>query len=667
MYKHLIRAASLLAVVSLSSIAIFAQTSAQVKTVKLTPEIAEGEVGQQLQFSFQALDADGKAVDAKANLWVALPPDLAAVDPNGKISLFAPGEVRIIALVAGKPGIARIKIKPARVTRIEIGKLSASLVPGGTIKLAAKAIGANGDPREDVKFSWSSENQAIAVVDAAGLVTGVAPGKVKLTAKAEGASGELTVEVVKNNIRSVAIEPRTTEARTGDVIHFGAEAKDSGGKTIKNAAVRWSISGEGAMIESDGGFVAERPGTYAVTAAAGEQSAVATIVVSPRDSERSLDLVGRIKFKDMEVAEQWLFGNYIYISTVLDKVQIYDISDPKNPKHTDTIKVDARTINDVSVTPDGKIGVLTREGASNRKNGIVFLDTSDPAHPKTVSEFTETVTGGVHSAFIDQHYVYLTDDATGSLRVIDFSDVKKPKEVARWQTEPRGPKATESIAGVFSEGRYLHDVQVKDGLAYLAYWRDGLVILDVGSGIKGGSPEKPQLVSQLRFNHNELYGDGWLAGTHEVYRYKNYVFVGDEVFPEQFEITSKKRIPSRGVLHVVDVSDIFNPHKVAEYAVPEGGAHNVWVKDDILVMGFYAGGGRVLDVSGELRGDLYRQGREISRLWTGDEQGYRPNLPFAWGARQFGDYIYFNDINSGIWITKLGDPKRKGSTTTPGY
>jgi hypothetical protein len=367
------------------------------------------------------------------------------------------------------------------------------------------------------------------------------------------------------------------------------------------------------------------------------------------------------------VAEQWLFGNHIYISTIWDQVQVYDISDPKNPKLTDTIKVDARIINDVSVTADGKIGVLTREGASSRKNGIVFLDTSDPAHPKIVSEYTETVTGGVHSAYIDKHYVYLTDDATGSLRVIDFKDVKHPREVARWQTEPRGPKITDSVTGgQFNEGRYLHDVQVKDGLAYLAYWRDGLVILDVGNGIKGGSPEKPQLVSQLRFNHSELYGDGWIAGTHEVYRYKNYVFVGDEVFPAQFEIYGKKRIPARGVLHVVDVSDIANPRKVAEYAVPEGGAHNVWVQDDILVMGFYGGGGRVLDVSGELRGDLYQQGREISRLWTGDEQGFRPNLPFVWGARQHGDYIFFNDMNSGIWIMKLGGQRKKGSTTSPG-
>jgi hypothetical protein len=29
--------------------------------------------------------------------------------------------------------------------------------------------------------------------------------------------------------------------------------------------------------------------------------------------------------------------------------------------------------------------------------------------------------------------------------------------------------------------------------------------------------------------------------------------------------------------------------------------------------------------------------------------------------------VYFNDINSGIWITKLGAPREQGSTTAPGF
>ena len=74
----------------------------------------------------------------------------------------------------------------------------------------------------------------------------------------------------------------------------------------------------------------------------------------------------------------------------------------------------------------------------------------------------------------------------------------------------------------------------------------------------------------------------------------------------------------------------------------------------------------VVDVSGERRGDLYRQGREIARIWTGDPDGFHPNLPFTWGAQPHNGLIYFNDINSGIWIMKLGEMIDKGSTTAPG-
>src|SRR5262249_55127024 len=157
-------------------------------------------------------------------------------------------------------------------------------------------------------------------------------------------------------------------------------------------------------------------------------------------------------------------------------------------------------------------------------------------------------------------YVYLTDDATGSLRVVDFEDPKHPTEVARWQMEnPLAHSIKEPDGTDFSAGRYLHDVYAKDGLLYLAYWRDGLVILDIGAGIKGGSPTHPTLVSQLRFNYLEQYGKGWLAGAHAVFRYKNYVFVGDEVFPATFDILSRDRIPVQGVVHVVDVGSVEHP------------------------------------------------------------------------------------------------------------
>ncbi|MDT4969048.1 MAG: hypothetical protein QOJ64_3785 [Acidobacteriota bacterium] len=631
-------------------------------TLEINPAASEAEVGQTKTFSVIAKDKDGKPISVKPSLWVALPVDSAFADANGAVTFIEPGEIKVVAIVNGKPAFGKVHVKPAPVARIDLDPVTAQVSVGGTLKLNATPRVANGNPRNDVAVTWLSQTPRIATVDSAGFVTGVAPGKANLLATAAGTNRTVTVQVVANPVRSLSIAPASTTARTGDVVHFSAVAKNMKGGPVSNPSVRWAVTGDGATIDPDGGFVAERVGSYVITAASGGHTAVATVVVSPREVGRELTVIGRAPLKDMQAAEEWIFGNYAYVSTISDKVVVFDISDPAKPKETDTIKVDAHTVNDISVSADGRIGVLTREGASNRKDGIVFLDTTDPAHPKVVSEYTETVTGGVHSAFIDGHYVYLTDDATGSLRVIDFSNIKVPKEVARWQLE--NPLVKE---GGIQGGRYVHDVQVKDGLAYLAYWRDGLVILDVGNGIKGGSPEKPQFVSALRFNYNELYGNGWLSGAHAVFRYKNYVFVGDEVFPEIFNISAKTRIPVRGIVHVVDVSDITNPRKVAEYGVPEAGSHNVWVLDDVLYMGYYNGGARVLDVSGELRGDLYRQGREIAHLWTGSPDGYRANLPFAWGAQPHNGLIYFNDINSGIWIAKLGAARTGyGSTTEPG-
>src|SRR5439155_22418582 len=111
-------------------------------------------------------------------------------------------------------------------------------------------------------------------------------------------------------------------------------------------------------------------------------------------------------------------GKVAYLATVGDRLYAIDISDPTKLRITDSVMVDARHINDVMTTADGRYGVMTREGASSRRNGIVILDLADPAHPRALSEYTETVTGGVHSTFVFTQprygtHVYLTDDATG--------------------------------------------------------------------------------------------------------------------------------------------------------------------------------------------------------------------------------------------------------------
>jgi hypothetical protein len=378
----------------------------------------------------------------------------------------------------------------------------------------------------------------------------------------------------------------------------------------------------------------------------------------PDDLPGRFEVVGRGPVTHTHTSELWVFRgvdgrDYAYTGTwgacrgcVGDRVYAWDVTDPANPVLTDSVVVDARVINDVMVRADSRVAVLTREGASSRRNGIVILDLAEPAHPRVLSEFSETLTGGVHVIYVDGDHVYATNNGTGDMHVISIEDPANPRQVARW--------------GVRTPGRYLHDVWVDNGLAYLSYWDDGLIILDVGNGIRNGSPNRPQLVSQLTYRtrwRGRSYGN-----THQALPYTNsdghsYIFVGDEIFPDDSFHRRADFVPG-GYIHVVDASDLTNPRIVGRYEVPNAGAHNLWAHDDKLYIAYYNAGLRVIDVSGQLEGDLRAQGREIAVLPTIDEDAFLTNRPFTWSPRLHNGLVFVSDMNSGLWITRLVYPVR---------
>lgn len=620
--------------------------------VEVRPARAGIIAGQTLQLTAVARDAGGRELTGKAVTWFAAPFDVGSVDGNGRFRAHRQGRAQVFAVVEGRPGIAVIEVEPKDPVSIDLRPAQAEILAGGSTILEAVARTEDREPLAGAVFTFRSSDDRIATVDQSGVVTGRREGSAILVATAGQARAEVRIGVLANRVARVAVTG-PSQGRTGDVLRLRVTAEDTRNLPVNNPPVRWSVSGEGALIDPDGAFVAERPGTYLVTATAGAVAGTHAIRVATRTHARRLEQVAHLGFGDLQAAEAWAVGDVLYVSTIGDRIYSFDIRDPASPRKVDSLVVDARVINDISTTPDGRIGVLTREGASSRKNGLVFLDLADPLHPRVLSEFTETLSGGVHSAFIDGHHVYATDDATGSLRIISFENPRAPREVGSWAVPERNLAVTEVAGLTQTAGRTLHDVQVKDGLAYLAYWRHGLVILDVGNGVKGGSPERPVLVSQLVYNVADFYPPEMIAGTHAVFRAGRYVYLGDEVFPPVFDLGSRNRIRTLGRVHVVDVSDLERPRKVAEYNVQDMGAHNMWVEDDVMYIGYYEGGLRAVDVSGELRGDLMAQGREIGAVWTGSPSGYRPNLPMAWGAQPHKGHVFTSDMNSGLWVARL--------------
>jgi hypothetical protein len=177
---------------------------------------------------------------------------------------------------------------------------------------------------------------------------------------------------------------------------------------------------------------------------------------------------------------------------------------------------------------------------------------------------------------------------------------------------------------------------VRDGLAFLSHWNAGLVILDVGNGVAGGSPENPvevgRVVTAGGQTHNAWY---WPGG--------ELVFVGEEDFQ------------TPGVIHVVDVSDLTNPIEVATYAVPGITPHNFWVdeQDAVLYVGWYEAGLRAIDVSGNLSGVLSAAEREVGRF-SYDGQGTCASGvgTCAWAPQLHGGLVYVADLNSGLWVLR---------------
>ena len=653
---------------SFASAAGARESSAQrVARLAITPSVRTVAVGDSIRLSAQALDGSGNPVASATIRYAALGGRMqGSVDSLGWVRAGAPGTipVSVIAITPdARPYTERVEVRavPGPAARISVAPAVSKLLAGQRIRLDASVFSASGDQRDD-RVAWqSSDERVLRVSD--GVVTALAGGTATVTARAGAASSELRVSVLSSDGVSVSLAPDRAEARQGDVVRFVAKVKDRSGGAITGLHPTWSFSpGQGA-IDQDGAFVGNTPGKYLVTASFGDRSADAAVTLSARDVRRAAWVVGRLPRTAFYSCEIWVHpnGRTAYLGTTLggDRIYAIDISNPAAPVITDSIVANSRSMNDVMTTEDGKWLVFTREGAADRKNGIVIASTADPAHPKPVAEFTEGVTAGVHSAFVYTQpkfgtHVYLTNSGTGSLNIVDLNDPLKPKLASEWRT-----KETRA-------GRSLHDIDVKDGLAYVSYWSDGLVILDVGNGIRGGSPTNPTLVSNYKYNAEALYtdatvryGPGFISGTHTAWRHRNYVFIADEVFPPSAPTGTwdVANIRAYGRLQVIDVSDIEKPRSVAWYEPEYGGVHNVWVAGDTLYLGAYNGGFHAFDVSGELRGDLKAQGREIVDLSPADANGVVPNKAFTWGVVVKDGLAYVNDMITGLWVVRIEGKK----------
>ena len=634
---------------------------ARVASVVASSDTVVVAVGQTAPLTFTALDANGIPVP-EAYLGVYIGGAEAGYDKdNGVVVGFAPGRTNVAVRVrlpndratgfTDTWGGAVIVVTQALPTDIELASLPPRYYAGVRYDIDARSV-ASGRQLEGAELEWTSSDREIVEVWPGGVLEALRPGNATITvASVESgiARRQIDVTVLPNPVVDIGFATGPKTGRVGDVVRFTASVADDAGNAVSDAPVTWSVTNldgqpfDAMWFESEGAhtaaFVPNEPGRYRITATVGSKRAHTEFSVASRPPRRGMQRIAHgVAPQGQATTDLWVFPgldgrDYVYTGTYDGNLMYaWDVTDPSTPTIVDSVTFDGRRVNDVKINAARTIAIVTSEHAANRRNGITVLDISEPAHPKRLSHYSEGLTGGVHNTWIVGDLVYAVHYGTRALHIIDISEPEAPVEVGRWQLE--------------NSDRFLHDVMIQDGLAYLSYWNDGVVVLDVGSGIKGGTPTEPQFVSQLAYRYR-LSGEAY-GNTHHAIRYGNYVFTSDEIFGCA-ECTNGPR----GYVHAIDVSDVERPREVAFYRVPEAGAHNIWAEDDKLFIGYYQAGLRVVDVSGELRGDLYRQGRELASYMTEDGSGTSPNATDTWGAQPYKGLIYASDGASGLWIVRM--------------
>jgi hypothetical protein len=639
--------------------------------LRVSPAELTLEVGDKATLTATVVDEDGETIEDVDVVFFSRNRRRLGVNPAGEVEAHGPGNVKVIALVPKEAedeprraeALLRVEVEVTipnpPVESVEIVGLPGAFYSGTHLTLQARVVDITDVVRDNVEVAWSSSNPDVAAPDGFGGLDLLAPDRATLTATAEDATSQVEIQVARNPTQRIELTASADEARTGDVVWFEAVGRDASGNEVEDLPIRFLVAGQSAtgilapgataQIEQDGAFVAERSGIYTVTALGGNHSHSVPVRVTPRRVNKEVEFVGQGKVHDRRTSDLWVWEgtdgrDYAITGTwgAEGHAYIWDVTNPESIVLIDAVRVDARTVNDVKVSEDGRVAVISREGASNRKNGFVVLDVSEPqVGVRILSRFDDQLRGGVHNVFIHEEHVYALSNGR-RFDVISIEDPTQPYRVGRFELD--------------TPGHSIHDVWVVDGIAFSSNWDDGVVAIDVGGAGMGGAPNNPVELGSY------AYPSGW---NHAAYPYRSestgkfYVFAGDEAFPYGELGRDPREAPPRaaGWIHVISWDDWENPREVARYQVPEAGTHNLWIEDDIMYVAYYNGGLRVVDVSGELRGDLYRQGREIGMFMPFDSQAVVPNSPFVWGPQPYKGHIFFSDWHSGLWAVKLKDPE----------
>ena len=224
----------------------------------------------------------------KSIIWSSNNEAVATVDANGTVIAKRAGTAVITATSTnGKSAGCTVTVekKQIPVTEVRLSESTVGIVEGSTYKLTATVLPENTTDSKSV--SWSSNNSAVATVDANGTVTAKRAGTAVITATStNGKSAGCTVTVSKKEIpiTEISLDKSSATLTEGETTTLVATVLPE--NTTYGKSVKWSSSNVAvATVDLMGKVTAKSAGTAIITAISENgKTASCTITVNKKDT-----------------------------------------------------------------------------------------------------------------------------------------------------------------------------------------------------------------------------------------------------------------------------------------------------------------------------------------------------------------------------------------------
>ncbi|MCP3143834.1 Ig-like domain-containing protein [Pyxidicoccus xibeiensis] len=415
----------------------------RVEDIVVTAPTAYLWVNETLQFTAEARDGKRKPLEGRAITWRSEDPSVATVDDTGLLTGVSVGITDIVATSEGKQGRQRINVRSRaafvgvvmegrHLPRLE--QYLPTLKVGSEVVLLADAydIGLNRLPDAVRDMRWSSSDSTIASVSATpygAKVTGLAPGKVTVTADFEGIRRDftlvvgkgytltefgtplaLTVEVTNLNEHGHVVGSIDRHAfvwRGGPVIDLGLEGE----------SVAWDINDHGQVV-GDFGL-----GWTAIRAFSWQEGQATDLSVSPGPDMHAVAINNQGEVAGF-THSRWVGGEGAAHAVVWRNGQLNDLGtlggyaayplDITSQGHLVGLSVASSTSQTPFIFRDGQLSTLSVSNSWGTTGGRAVAMSEDG-----------TVVGNTgDGAFVWRNgaFTYLAPDEETTLRVFDVNN-----------------------------------------------------------------------------------------------------------------------------------------------------------------------------------------------------------------------------------------------------